>query len=103
MNAGGQELSPTLNPLLFTVSITGLNALTEFDVYCMSTSPLGTQLSMAKVYAAATVAATLCCKQLRATIASSTVNEGVAVTRLLSLSLGSFPLSHLFTRCLQMT
>jgi hypothetical protein len=35
---------------LFTVTIAGLNALTDYDVYCMSTSPLGTQMSMDNIY-----------------------------------------------------
>ena len=36
-------------------------------------------------------AATLCCKQIKATISTNTVNEALAVSKLLSLSVGSFP------------
>jgi hypothetical protein len=74
-----------------SVVMSGLNAATNYRVYCMSLSPSGTKLALDKVVAQSVSASTTCCIPLTAQAAAGSTKEGLTIPNFLTLTVSARP------------
>ena len=74
------------------VTLAGLTPASSYQVYCMTVSPAGTQMSLASVLSSGTrTASTLCCIELQVQLAAASVTENQMYTNLATLVLEARP------------
>eukprot|EP01034_Spumella_vulgaris_P026297 gene26298-32860_t len=76
---------------LSTVIISGLNAVSNYSVYCLAVSPSNTMTPLSTVLSSVLIVETACCKSLDLKLASTSITAGVDVLNYLSITLSSPP------------
>eukprot|EP01034_Spumella_vulgaris_P044046 gene44046-54734_t len=73
------------------VQITGLGAATDYQMYCLTVSPLGSVTSLATIVSTSQSVSTLCCKTVTATLNTLSTRENAAVSNALTMTLSARP------------
>ena len=78
-----------------TLGISGLLPATDFVVYCVTASPLGTLSDVSAMLATQRLVSTACCKRLTLQLSNAEVAENIGVANLVTYTFSSLPGSTL--------
>ena len=92
----GEEQDTLSNGMVsHRVTIPNLHPLTDYQVHCLTVSPLGVESSLDAILATRQDVRTACCKAIAVDMSTATVPYLVTVVNILSLAVSTLPSSHL--------
>ena len=82
-----QNFVATVSGTIFTITMTGLDAATFYNIYLLSVSPNGIQMSFDTVLKSKQLLKTLCCKELISTLSTKSIVLGLSVPKIITITI----------------
>jgi len=82
-----QNFVAIVNGNISTITIAGLDAATFYNIYLLTASPIGIQMSFDKVLKSKHVVKTLCCKEIKSSLSLPFIVQGQSVPKIITITI----------------